>query len=89
MFDLCDKDASGYITKQELATICRQVSDEEVAASVLDNVMLCLDGNHDGHISFEEFKAGFQVREKCYIHSCVVMATYAFIGSGIPKSPTR
>lgn len=63
MFDLCDLDANGFITKDELSTICQQVSDEEVASSVLDNVMLCLDSNHDGRISFEEFKAGFEVRE--------------------------
>lgn len=63
MFDLCDRDANGFITKDELSNICQQVSDAEVASSVLDNVMLCLDSNHDGHISFDEFKAGFQVRE--------------------------
>ena len=62
MFDLCDRDASGFITKAELANICQQVSDEEVASSVLDNVMSCLDGNNDGRISFDEFKEGFQVR---------------------------
>lgn len=62
VFDLCDRDGNGYITKEELAHICHQVSDEEVASSVLDNVMVCLDSNHDGHISFEEFKGGFQVR---------------------------
>lgn len=61
MFDLCDKDGNGVISKQELSNICQQVSDEEVASSVLDNVMLCLDSDHDGNISFEEFKAGFQV----------------------------
>ena len=58
---MCDRDANGFITKDELSTVCRQVSDEEVASSVLDNVMLCLDSDHDGRISFEEFKAGFQV----------------------------
>lgn len=63
VFDLCDRDANGFITKDELATVCQQVSDEEVAASVLDNVMMCLDSNNDGRISFDEFKAGFEVRE--------------------------
>lgn len=43
--------------------VAMQVSDEDVASSVLDNVMVCLDSNHDGRISFEEFKAGFEVRE--------------------------
>ena len=61
MFDLCDHDGNGFITKEELSHICHQVSDEEVASSVLDNVMTCLDSDHDGHISFEEFKAGFEV----------------------------
>lgn len=61
MFDLCDRDANGFITKDELSGICQQSTDEDVASSVLDNVMLCLDSNHDGRISFEEFKAGFQV----------------------------
>lgn len=61
MFDLCDKDGNGYISKRELSNICQQVSNEEVATSVLDNVMQCLDSDHDGNISFEEFKAGFQV----------------------------
>lgn len=45
--------------------VAMQVSDEDVASSVLDNVMVCLDSNHDGRISFEEFKAGFEVRESC------------------------
>ena len=58
---MCDRDANGFISKDELAHICKQVSDEEVASSVLDNVMSCLDKDHDGLISFEEFKAGFQV----------------------------
>lgn len=61
VFGLCDRDANGFISKDELAHICKQVSDEEVASSVLDNVMSCLDRDHDGQISFEEFKAGFQV----------------------------
>lgn len=61
VFDLCDKDGKGFVSKEELSHICLQVSDEEVASSVLDNVMLCLDSDHDGNISFEEFKAGFQV----------------------------
>lgn len=61
MFDLCDRDANGFITKNELANICQQVSNEEVASSVLDNVMSCLDRNSDGRISFDEFKAGFEV----------------------------
>ena len=64
VFDLCDRDANGFISKDELSVICQQVSDEEVASSLLDNVMTCLDSDHDGHISFEEFKAGFQVRGK-------------------------
>jgi Ca2+-binding EF-hand superfamily protein len=42
------------------------VSNEEVASCVLDNVMQCLDSNNDGHISFEEFKEGFEVRERLF-----------------------
>lgn len=61
VFGLCDRDANGFISKDELADICKQVSDEEVASSVVDNVMSTLDKDHDGLISFEEFKAGFQV----------------------------
>ncbi len=62
VFDLCDKDGNGFITKPELSDICQQYSEVEESGSLLDNVMGCLDAKHDGHISFEEFKAGFEVR---------------------------
>lgn len=58
---MCDKDKNGYITKEELAQICEQASNGCVVNGILDNVMQCLKPNHEGHISFEEFKSGFEV----------------------------
>ena len=69
MFDLCDRDGNGFISRQELSHICQQVSNEEVATNVLDSVMATLDGDHDGNISFEEFKEGFQVCSHCPLTS--------------------
>ena len=59
---MCDKDGNGFITKEELAEICEQASDGRVNG-VLDNVLQCLKPSHEGHISFEEFRSGFEVRD--------------------------
>jgi len=60
---LCDKDSNGFITKEELAQICEQANDGSVNG-ILDNVLQCLKPNHEGHISFEEFRSGFEVRDR-------------------------
>ena len=82
VFDLCDKDGNGFIGKSELSNICEQFSDGVVASALLDSIKVCLGSNHDDHISFEEFKAGFEVRlefSDCHnyvslLHSLVISA---------------
>ena len=65
MFSQCDRDGSGYITRDELAALCRSHEQQDEAQGFspgrLDALMASLDVDNDGHISFEEFKAGFQV----------------------------
>ncbi len=75
VFNLCDKDGNGFITKEELARICEQASDG-TANGVLDNVMQCLKPNHEGQISFDEFKSGFQVG--CRRNSCTFGENHCF-----------
>lgn len=65
MFSQCDRDGSGYITRDELAELCRSHGEHHDGGGFspgrLDALMESLDVDKDGHISFEEFKAGFQV----------------------------
>lgn len=64
VFNLCDRDGSGYITRNELAALCKGhdlLEEGNLSPGGLDVLMSSLDVNNDGHISFEEFKAGFQV----------------------------
>lgn len=62
VFNLCDKDGNGFITEEELAQICEQATSSGCGVNgILDNVMQCLNPNHEGLISFDEFKSGFEV----------------------------
>ena len=40
LFDQCDKGQKGYLTKEDLHTVCPQLSDDEVAF-----IFSCLDTN--------------------------------------------
>lgn len=60
MFDLVDTDRSEFITRDELAQLCSSQAGN-FSTSLLDSVMASLDADNDGQISFEEFKAGFNV----------------------------
>lgn len=58
LFELCDKDGSGYLERNELqylAASLGKVMDE----GQLDELMNILDGNHDGRVSLQEFTTWF------------------------------
>nr|ADV78062.1 calcium- and calmodulin-dependent protein kinase [Haplomitrium gibbsiae] len=65
-FKLYDTDGSGYISRDELASMLRALPEEYLPADVtepgkLDEMFDHMDANNDGRISFEEFKAAIQV----------------------------
>lgn len=55
LFWACDLDGSGYIDQSELATVCTDLSTDE-----LNNVFEELDTDGDGRISVDEFAHGFK-----------------------------
>ncbi|XP_052821855.1 ras and EF-hand domain-containing protein homolog [Octopus bimaculoides] len=55
LFWACDLDGSGYIDQSELATVCTDMSTDE-----LNNVFEELDTDGDGRISVDEFAHGFK-----------------------------
>lgn len=55
LFKACDLDGSGYIDQSELATICTDMSTDE-----LTDVFKELDTDGDGRISVDEFARGFK-----------------------------
>ncbi|GAB1598925.1 ras and EF-hand domain-containing protein homolog [Argonauta hians] len=55
LFRACDLDGSGYIDQSELATVCADMSTDE-----LNNVFEELDTDGDGRISVDEFTHGFK-----------------------------
>ena len=75
VFNQCDQDGSGYITRDELASLCNSYQHQQDEANLspgrLDALMASLDADRDGYISFEEFKAGFQVSANC-LCLCIV-----------------
>lgn len=70
VFNQCDRDGSGYITRDELAALCRSYDhhpeEGNMSPGRLDALMASLDVDNDGYISFDEFKAGFQVSNARY-----------------------
>nr|ADV78065.1 calcium- and calmodulin-dependent protein kinase [Pellia epiphylla] len=65
-FQLYDTDRSGYISRDELASMLRALPEEYLPADVtdagkLDEMFDHMDANNDGRISFEEFKEAMQV----------------------------
>ena len=55
LFQACDLDGSGSIDKEELASICPDLTPDEV-----DNIFSELDKDGDGSISITEFSTGFK-----------------------------
>ncbi|XP_055899971.1 ras and EF-hand domain-containing protein-like isoform X8 [Biomphalaria glabrata] len=55
LFHACDLDGSGYIDQEELASICSELSLED-----LGDVFKQLDKDGDGRISIEEFAKGYR-----------------------------
>ena len=54
LFNACDLDGSGYISEDELASICNELSPGEIR-----DVFRELDKDGDGKISIQEFAEGF------------------------------
>lgn len=55
LFELCDEDQKGYLTKQDLMKACPQLSLKEITF-----IFSCLDTNNSGTIEKSEFCAGFE-----------------------------
>ena len=55
LFKACDLDGSGFIDEQELASICPDLTPEEIK-----DVFQELDADGDGQISISEFSDGFK-----------------------------
>ena len=68
LFDACDLNLSGYIEKEELATLC---SDLQLTEAEFDEIFSELDRDKDGRISKNDFKEGFKsisnllMKKKC------------------------
>ncbi|CAM6085919.1 unnamed protein product [Calypogeia fissa] len=65
-FQLYDTDRSGYISREELASMLRALPEEYLPGDItepgkLDEMFERMDANNDGRISFEEFKDAIQV----------------------------
>lgn len=54
-FDLFDQDGSGYISKLELKNVLGKGKMNEISDDVWTNIVMEIDNNSDGVISFEEF----------------------------------
>ncbi|CAD8189958.1 unnamed protein product [Paramecium octaurelia] len=54
VFKSFDKDGSGYVDKQELHAISKQLN-QEISQEEIDKLMAVVDINKDGQISFDEF----------------------------------
>ncbi|KAI1725830.1 ras family domain-containing protein [Ditylenchus destructor] len=55
LFELCDSDRKGYLTKEDLKTACPQLTSDEIVF-----IFSCLDTNNSGTIEKVEFCAGFE-----------------------------
>lgn len=55
LFELCDTDNKGYLTKIDLKEACSQLSEKEIAF-----IFSCLDTNNSGTIEKSEFCLGFE-----------------------------
>uniref|UniRef100_A0A8C8SQ36 Ninein-like protein n=1 Tax=Pelusios castaneus TaxID=367368 RepID=A0A8C8SQ36_9SAUR len=49
---------SGYLNKQELATVCRNIGLQKLEKEELEDLFRRLDRDGDGRVSFEEFEIG-------------------------------
>lgn len=54
LFELCDEDKKGYLTKNDLKKACPQLTDNEITF-----IFSCLDTNNSNTIEKSEFCAGF------------------------------
>eukprot|EP00249_Psilotum_nudum_P017727 c26460_g1_i1 orf=415-1971(-) len=65
-FQLYDTDGSGYISREELASMLRALPEEYLPGDImepgkLDEMFDRMDANNDGHVSYEEFKDAIQM----------------------------
>lgn len=65
-FQMYDTDGSGYISRDELASMFRALPDVYLPIDItepgkLDEMFDHMDANNDGHVSFEEFKHAIQL----------------------------
>lgn len=58
-FRCFDKDGSGFITKDELRDVLRQLN-QNITDQRISEVLNAIDDNQDGKISYEEFVAMLQ-----------------------------
>lgn len=58
-FNLIDQDESGYIDVAEIKTVLQELG-QDTTAEDLKDILVALDSNDDGHISFDEFKSWWQ-----------------------------
>ncbi|XP_062174922.1 calcium and calcium/calmodulin-dependent serine/threonine-protein kinase-like [Alnus glutinosa] len=64
-FQMYDTDRSGYISKEEVASMLRALPDDCLPADItepgkLDEIFDWMDANSDGRVTFDEFKAAMQ-----------------------------
>mmetsp|Transcript_16532 Transcript_16532/g.18700 ORF Transcript_16532/g.18700 Transcript_16532/m.18700 type:complete len:333 (+) Transcript_16532:1-999(+) len=55
-FDNIDQDGDHKITRDEIRERIREVLNHEPSRTLLDEIILCLDSDQDGHISREDFE---------------------------------
>uniref|UniRef100_A0A915EEU7 EF-hand domain-containing protein n=1 Tax=Ditylenchus dipsaci TaxID=166011 RepID=A0A915EEU7_9BILA len=55
LFEMCDSDNKGFLTKDDLKVACPQLSNDEIVF-----IFSCLDTNNSGTIDKSEFCAGFE-----------------------------
>jgi len=74
-FDRLDHSDTGYISKEDLASLLGKKKDSEDVQRLIREA----DTDHDGQISFQEFLAVFRADQKRLVHEIVDLSTKASI----------